>query len=101
MPGDRPAALEWAADVRQARADLRAELREGRRGLGEVLNEDADDELRGVAWVLWVLESRPGVRKIDTRRQLDSIGIDPSTELAGLDAGQVELLIEHFAEVES
>lgn len=64
-----------------------------------MLRDGSADEYLGTVWLLWVLESRPGVRKIDTRRQLASLGIDPSTELADLDPTTVELLIEHFGKV--
>lgn len=96
MPGDRATALRWAGAARDAREQVRTELRNGERDLAAVLREDRADDHRGAVWLLWVLESRPGVRKIDTRRQLDSLGIDPVTELAQLDGATVELLIERF-----
>ncbi len=79
---ERRAALDWAASVRRARTDLRDALGSGRVHLPDVLEQPG--ELVAGVTVQYALESLPGARKVDTRRRLADLGLDPATALEDL-----------------
>ena len=101
---DRPAAsrrgeaLDWAAAARARRDRVRDELRDGTTSLGDVLAGRLDDPELGVVRLLWVLESVPGARKVDTRRRLVELGVDASSPLSMLDDALVTTLLGEFSE---
>jgi hypothetical protein len=85
VTADRDAALRWAARMRDARADLRRSMQTGERSLDEVLTGAAADPLISPVRLLFVLESLPGARKVDTRRHLERSGIDGDAAVGSLD----------------
>jgi len=91
---NRAAALDWADRARAARHDTREQLRTGATTLAEVLGRADGDELVGELKLLWVLESLPGARKVDTRRRLGELRLDEGARLRTLDAATRQL-IEH------
>lgn len=91
---ERRAALDWAASVRQARTDLREDLGSGRVQLPDVL-EQPGDLVAGVT-VQYTLESLPGARKVDTRRRLAELGLDPATPLGDLAPEVRSVLVATF-----
>lgn len=93
---DRARALEWADRARRRRFELRQELSGGRVDLAAVLAEGAVDELTGRVRLGWVLESLPGARKVDTRRQLGRLGLGERILLADLDDASRGLLEAEF-----
>ena len=67
----RAAALEKAAEVRKARAELKDQLKSGKTSLAEVLGR-AEDDVVGKLKVSAVLQAMPGIGKI---RGVDSRGM--------------------------
>lgn len=78
----RDAALAWADAARAVRHRVRRELGAGATTLADVLGARHTDELVGQLRLLWVLESLPGARKTDTRRELARLGLDGDRSLA-------------------
>ncbi len=96
-PEQRKAALEKAARVRRARAELKARLKMGSVGLGDILEQSGDDVV-GKIKVLAVLESLPGVGKVKARRTMEEIGIAESRRVRGLGEHQREKLLALFGD---
>ena len=90
----RMAALEKAAEVRRARAELKDRLKMGSVSLQEVLDAAANDEMIGKTKMLTVLESLPGLGKVKARRLLDEIGIADTRRVRGLGDNQRRRLLE-------
>jgi hypothetical protein len=90
----RMAALEKAAEVRRARAELKDRLKMGSVSLQEVLDAAAHDEMIGKTKMLTVLESLPGLGKVKARRLLDEIGIADTRRVRGLGDNQRRRLLE-------
>ncbi len=88
------AALEKAAEVRRARAELKDRLKMGSVSLQEVLDAAAHDEMIGKTKMLTVLESLPGLGKVKARRLLDEIGIADTRRVRGLGDNQRRRLLE-------
>jgi hypothetical protein len=80
----RDEALEWARSARAARRQVRHDLSTGIVELPEVLVAAGSDRFLSTVRLLWVLESMPGARKIDTRRTLAHRGIDGELPLGEL-----------------
>ena len=93
-PEQRAAALEKAALARKARAELKDDLKTGRKSLNELLAKAASDDTVGKMKVLAVLESLPGTGKVKARRLMESVGISETRRLQGLGAKQREQLLE-------
>ena len=98
--GGRADALRWAAHLRSVREAVREQMADGRATLGEVLRRREDPAV-GAVRLLWVLESRPGARKVDTRRQMATAGLAESLCLAEMDDAQVEAVLSAFGSVEA
>ncbi|MHB1138776.1 MAG: integration host factor, actinobacterial type [Microthrixaceae bacterium] len=92
----RGAALDWAGRARRARHDTREQLRDGELALAQVLDAAATDELVGELKLLWVLESLPGARKVDTRRRLGELGLREAARLRSLDEPTRRVVLDTF-----
>lgn len=84
MPADRDEVVAWAAEVRAERARLSERLAGGDLDLSTCL-ATAPDAPWSATTILTVLESLPGARKVDTRRALEQLGVDPGTAVGELD----------------
>jgi signal recognition particle GTPase len=93
-PEQRQAALEKAAAVRRARAELKDHLKSGRVTLKELLAQADSDETVGKMKVLAALEALPGTGKVKARRMMEAVGISDTRRLQGLGAKQRESLLE-------
>jgi guanylate kinase len=93
---EREAALDWARRARETRFRLREEISSTAIDLEQALREADEDELVGAVRLGWVLESLPGSRKIDTRRHLARLGLDPSMPVGSLDSMQRATILEEF-----
>ncbi len=76
--------------------ELRSELGEATTGLEQVLGSARTDPLTGAVRLQWVLESLPGARKIDTRRRLAEMELDPTVTLEVLGEDTVSRLLANF-----
>jgi hypothetical protein len=93
-PEQRQAALEKAAAVRRARAELKDHLKSGRVTLKELLGKADSDEIVGKMKVLSALEALPGTGKVKARRLMEQVGISETRRLQGLGAKQRVALLE-------
>jgi hypothetical protein len=94
-PEDRKAALAKAAEARRKRAELKAELKSGKRNLRDVLAKK--DDTVGKMKVANVLESLPGVGKVRARKLMEKLDISASRRIRGLGAKQRESLLAEFS----
>lgn len=92
----RDDALDWARKVREGRDRLRAELAGGELDLSGVLDRAASDPILGQVRLGYALESLPGARKVDTRRRLTELGLDPTTLLGALDGSAADVVRAEF-----
>ena len=90
----RAAALAKAAEVRIARAAVKARIKNHSMSLSEVLSSD-DPNVAGIK-VLSILESLPKVGKVKARRAMDEIGIAHSRKIQGLGSRQRDELLRVF-----
>src|SRR4051794_17286814 len=93
---DRKAALAKAAEARRKRAELKAELKSGKRNLKDVLAKNNDDTV-GKMKVSNVLEALPGVGKVRARKLMVKLDISASRRIRGLGAKQRESLLAEFS----
>ena len=95
-PEQRQQALAKAAEARKKRAELKGELKSGKKTLRDVLAMSGDDTV-GKMKVTSVLESLPGVGKVRAQKIMEELDISASRRVRGLGARQRELLLEKFA----
>jgi hypothetical protein len=94
-PEQRQAALEKAAEARRQRAEVKAKLKQGSMCLEDLLDQGSRDEALAKLKVVSVLESLPGVGKVQARRIMEELDISESRRLRGLGRNQREGLLEH------
>ncbi|MDR2114369.1 MAG: helix-hairpin-helix domain-containing protein [Bifidobacteriaceae bacterium] len=95
-PEQRAEALKKAAQARQARAEVKAQLKDSRKSLSEVISLGQSDEVIGKIKVGNLLEALPGVGKVKAKAIMEEIGISDSRRIRGLGPHQKEQLIERF-----
>ena len=95
-PEQRAQALAKAAEARKKRAELKGELKSGKRTLGDVLMRSTEDTV-GKMKVSAVLESLPGVGKVRARKIMEKLDISASRRIRGLGAKQRDSLLDEFA----
>jgi len=91
----RQAALEKAAEARRTRAEVKAKLKAGSISLGELFDQGTRDDALAKLKVVSVLESLPGVGKVQARRIMEELDISESRRLRGLGRNQREGLLGH------
>ena len=94
-PDQRQAALAKAAAARRQRAELKEKLKMGSTTLRELLDSAERDDVIGKMKVVSVLESLPGVGKVQARRIMEELDISESRRLRGLGRNQREGLLCH------
>ena len=92
----RRQALEKAAEARRKRAEVKGELKSGKRTLTDILNEQGSDTV-GKMKVSTVLESLPGVGKVRARKLMEKLDISASRRVRGLGAKQRSALLDEFS----
>ncbi len=95
-PEQRTQALAKAAVARKKRAELKGELKSGKKSLKDVLSRQGDDTV-GKMRVSTVLESLPGVGKVRAQKLMEELDISASRRVKGLGAKQREMLLAKFA----
>ena len=96
-PEQRAAALEKAAEIRKARAELKEELKQGKTTLPKVLDRAESDEVVGKLKVSAVLQSMPGIGKVRATQIMEKLKIAESRRLRGLGEQQRKALLAEFA----
>jgi hypothetical protein len=94
-PEQRAQALAKAAEARKKRAELKGELKSGKRTLGDVLMRSNEDTV-GKMKVSAVLESLPGVGKVRAQKLMEELDISASRRVRGLGAKQRAQLLDRF-----
>jgi DNA uptake protein ComE-like DNA-binding protein len=92
---DRKAALKKAAEARQKRAALRADIKSGKVSFAAVMKK-ADDPIVARLKVAALLESLPGFGKAKAARIMAELEISDSRRVQGLGARQREMLMERL-----
>jgi len=85
--------LERAAQVRQARAEIRAQLKSGKLSPTEVLMRTGDPTIMRMK-VSVLLESVPGYGKARATKLMEELGIASNRRIQGLGARQRDDLIK-------
>ena len=96
-PEQRIAALEKAAEVRKARAELKEQLKQGKTTLAEVLDRAEEDAVVGKLRVSDVLKAMPGIGKIRAEQIMEKLKIAERRRLKGLGDQQRKALLGEFA----
>ena len=92
---DRKAALKKAAEARQKRAALRADIKAGKIAFAAVMKK-SDDPIVARMKVSTLLESLPGFGKAKAAKTMTELEISDSRRVQGLGARQRELLTERL-----
>jgi DNA uptake protein ComE-like DNA-binding protein len=92
---DRKAALEKAAKARQARAELRQRIKDGKVSFADVMKK-SDDPIVARMKVTALLESLPGYGKAKAAKIMDELEISESRRVQGLGARQREMLMQRL-----
>jgi transposase len=95
-PEERAAALEKAAEIRKARAQLKEQLKAGKTTLIKVLDQAEADEVAGKLKVSAVLQSMPGIGKVRATQIMEKLKIAESRRLRGLGEQQRKALLAEF-----
>lgn len=93
---ERAAALERAVQARKVRAEIKAELKSGKRSLEEVINLGKSDGFIGKMKVSALIESLPGVGKVRALAVMEKVGIAASRRIKGLGIHQTRDLLAEF-----
>lgn len=96
-PEQRAAALEKAAEIRKARAELKEQLKAGKTTLAAVLDRAENDDMVGKLRVSAVLQAMPGIGKIRATQIMEKLKIADSRRLRGLGDQQRKALLGEFA----
>ena len=92
---DRQKALKKAAEARQKRAALRAEIKNGKMSFAAVMKK-SDDPIVARMRVATLLESLPGFGKAKAAKIMSELEISESRRVQGLGARQRESLMERL-----
>jgi S13-like protein len=96
-PEQRAAALEKAAEIRKARAELKDQLKSGKTTLTAVLDRAESDEVVGKLRVSAVLQAMPGIGKVRAAQIMEKLKIAERRRLKGLGDQQRKALLAEFA----
>lgn len=92
----RQQARHAATEARRRRAEMKQALRDGRRTLGEVLEQAEQDDVIAHTKVVDVLKSLPRVGSVRASRVMERLEIAANRRLRGLGKHQTAALIAEF-----
>lgn len=95
-PEQRAESLRKAALARTARAEMKANLKNGRTNLAEVIGAADTDIIVGKTKVAAVLTAMPKVGKIKAAEIMAELEIAPNRRMRGLGERQRDALLERF-----
>lgn len=87
---ERREALNKAAEARQRQAEVRQEVREGKLGLEDLLDDPRAQRMR----VLFALKTLPGIGECRARRIMAELRIGENRRIKGLGSNQRTALVE-------
>ncbi len=94
-PEDRAKALAKAAEARQKRAEVRAQIKAGKMSFADVMKKSADPVIARMK-VSTLLESLPGYGHARAAKLMTELKISESRRVQGLGARQREQLMERL-----
>lgn len=94
-PEDRAKALAKAAEARQKRAEVRAQIKAGKMSFADVMKKSSDPVIARMK-VSTLLESLPGFGKARAAKLMAELEISESRRVQGLGARQREQLMERL-----
>ena len=92
---ERKAALDKAKEARAKRAEVREQLKSGKKGLKDIIDM-RDDEFVGRMKVSTLIETLPGYGKAKAAKIMDELNIAQSRRLRGLGKHQTEALLKRL-----
>lgn len=95
-PEQREQALKKAAEARKKRAEVKGELKSGKRTLADLLKTADNDDTLGKMKVSTVLESLPGVGKVRAQKIMEELDISATRRVRGLGSKQRGALLDRF-----
>ena len=93
---ERAAALEAAARARKIRAEIKADLKSGKRSVKDVIELGKSDDVVGKMKVSALIEALPGVGKVRATAVMEKVGIAASRRIRGLGIHQTRDLLAEF-----
>src|SRR5437867_12673794 len=93
-PEQREQARKKAAEARKKRAEVKGELKSGKRTLADLWRRADNGGTLGKMKVSTVLESLPGVGKVRAQKIMEELDISASRRVRGLGSKQRELLLD-------
>ena len=93
----RKEALAKAAEARKARAELREEIKTGKKTIAEVLN-DVENPIVARMKVSMLIESLPGYGKAKAAKLMEELEISATRRVKGLGTRQREELLERLGD---
>lgn len=96
-PDDRARALAKAGAARKRRAEVKAQIKNGKYSLSQVFELGKSDEAVAKMRVFELLESISGVGKVRARSVMERLKISPTRRIQGLGAKQLPALLAEFA----
>lgn len=97
-PEQRTEALAKAQATRQAKAQLRRDLKDRRVSGTEVVEGASGNPVWAGLRVSWVLEALPGVGPVRAERMMTELGIAPGRRLQGLGERQRRALLARLGQ---
>jgi transposase len=95
-PEARAAALQKAAEARQARALVKHRLKFGGGSITEIMLQGQADDAIGRMKVSSLLQSMPGVGKVTAMSIMETLGIADSRRVRGLGVQQMRAIANYF-----
>lgn len=95
-PEARTAALQKAAEARQARALVRHRLKFGGASITDILMQGQGDDAIGRMKVSALLESMPGIGKVKARAIMEELGVADNRRIRGLGVQQMRAIANYF-----
>ena len=96
-PEERAEALAKAKASRQHRADIKAQVKDGKLSINQVLHLAESDEVIAKMRVLELVESISGVGKVRGKAILEKLNISLTRRLQGLGKHQIKDLVAQFS----
>ena len=95
-PGAACRCTQEGGSARKKRAEVKGELKSGKRTLADLLKKADKDDTLGKMKVSTVLESLPGVGKVRAQKIMEELDISATRRVRGLGSKQRELLLTKF-----
>jgi hypothetical protein len=96
-PEQRAKALKRSQEVRKQRAEIKADIKAGKKTLKSVLSSAKTNSVIGRMRVQALLRSLPGTGKTRALKAMEEAGVSETRRVAGLGTIQIKKLLEVFS----